>query len=360
MQVHLLLLVALIIINLIPDKVIDRKKFILPLSFLLILVYWAIRYDYGLDYWDYYNAFYEGIEGKLSRGFGERAYYTLTSSFGRFYQVIVAQSVIVMVSLYHLVRKHIPSNCYWLFFLLFFLTPRFHFVLISALRNSFSVCILYWAFDYCYISKKRWAFFFLLVFIAMLFHTTAIAFIVFPFFHFIVSRFKGKEVFVWLIVLDVLSVFIVNEVFQYVISLSSFTETYDSYNDAVQNSSLFGAALKSIILIPAYYLCKTYDKQKRQDKGHKLFILAFFFLAIELFGINFGGRFTLYLFVFFIIALSITYQYYKKRRLALLIPYLLFVLYSFYIYYIRLSTELLFNEGNYLFYHTIFETSPLP
>ena len=92
MQVHLVLLAILVIINLFPDSFIDRKKYILPISFLLILVYWAIRYDYGLDYWNYYNSFYEGTEGKLSRGFGERAYYVFTGLFSKFYQVIVAQS----------------------------------------------------------------------------------------------------------------------------------------------------------------------------------------------------------------------------------------------------------------------------
>ena len=137
-------------------------------------------------------------------------------------------------------------------------------------------------------------------------------------------------------------------------------ETYDSYNDVVQNSNLVGAVIKSIILFPAYFLCKAYDMQESQSRERKLFILAFFFLAIDLFGINIGGRFTLYVFVFFIIALSITYQYYKREKLVLFVPYFILVLYTFQNYYMRLSTELFYHEGNYLFYHSIFEASPLP
>lgn len=360
MLVHLFLLTILIVLNLIPDRVVDRKRFILPLSFLLILLYWALRYDYGLDYWDYYSSFYDGTEGKLHRGFGERGYYAFSGLFNKFYQVIIAQSIIVMASLFHLVRKYIPPQCYWLFFLLFFLTPRFHFVMISALRNSLSACVLFWAFDYCYIEKKRWILFALLVFLASLIHTTAIVFFLFPIYHLFSSRLKGKAVFIGLIVLDILSLFFVNALFQYVISASSLTETYDSYLETIGESSIFGVMVKSIVLIPVFYFCTVFDKLKVHTKERKIFLLAFFFLAIELFGFNFGGRFTLYLFIFFIISLTITYQYYKKERFFLLIPYLLLVLFTFYNYYIRLSTELFFNEGNYLFYHTIFEVSPLP
>ena len=40
----------------------ERKKqqIVLPLAFIAITVFFAIRYDYGLDYWSYYNYYDTG------------------------------------------------------------------------------------------------------------------------------------------------------------------------------------------------------------------------------------------------------------------------------------------------------------
>lgn len=362
MEIHLGILAIVVLLNLIPDKFINRRKWILPISFLLILAYWALRYDYGLDYWDYLRSFYAGTEGKESRGFGEPGYYIFANLFSSFYQVIIAQSIIVIGTLFYMVRKYVPTNCYWLFFILFLLVPRFHFVMISALRNSLAACVMFWAFDLCYINKKRWPLYIVFVFFAALFHTTALVFLVFPFIHYFFSRTRGMSVFTMLIIADILSLFVVNFLFNFIISQSELTETYANYDELIGESNLIGVIFKSVILIPAFFICKSYNKQKLNTPSRNLFVLSFFFLIIDLFGFNFGGRFTLYLYLFFIISLALTYQNRKATRLVLLTPYLLYIVFGFYQYYQRLIEGLtnVYSEGNYLFYHTIFEASPLP
>lgn len=362
MKVHFILLVILLILNLIPEKIIDRKKFILPLSFLLILVYWAIRYDYGLDYWSYYDLFYSGAEER-ARGFGEKGYFFLSSFFDKYYQVIIAHSVFVIATLFHMVRKYIPSDCYWLFFLLLFTIPGFHFGMISALRNALAACIIYWAFDLYYIQKKRWLLFYLFVLLAAMFHTSALFFILFPFVHLLFANSKGMVVFGILIAMNIASLFIVNIFFNYITSVSSLTETYaDSYSDVVFESNFNDLIYKSLVLVPAFYMCKLYDQLNNDDAMKKIFVCTFLFISIAFIGLDWGGRFTLYLYLFFIIALSVTHIHFKRIRIIYMAPYFLYVFYGLYRYYARLLNEMgsRYSEGNYWFYHTIFEANSLP
>lgn len=57
MFVHFSLTAFLCLLNLIRFNPDIRKNYILSLSFLLIGLFMGLRYDYGLDYWNYYEIF---------------------------------------------------------------------------------------------------------------------------------------------------------------------------------------------------------------------------------------------------------------------------------------------------------------
>ena len=78
MIVHLSILFFLLFINLQPTSKNKRKKYVLPISFVIITIYWALRYDYGLDYWNYYNLFYNDVT-KYVTGFGEKWFFSSIS-----------------------------------------------------------------------------------------------------------------------------------------------------------------------------------------------------------------------------------------------------------------------------------------
>lgn len=362
MRVHLALLFIILFLNLIPEKRINRKKYILPLSFLLILAYWALRYDYGLDYWNYYQGFTEGQTEK-NWGFGERWFYMFANLFPYYYQFIIAHSLIVVVSLFHLVRKYIPTNCYWLFFFLLFCIPGLHYNLISAMRSTLAACILYWSFDWFYISRRRWLPFIASVFVATMFHTSAIVFLSLPFVHYSLDKINGRMIFALLVVADLLSMFYVNQLFEWAISQSSLTEGYDYYSETLQNFNFFGLLGKSVILFPTYYICTWYDKQKSDTIFRCVSILAFLGLFINMLGLNFQGRFTVYLYPFVIIAMALTCQYVKKNtRIIMLVPYSLSVIYFLVNYFNILLANITgrWAAGNPYFYHTIFDATSFP
>ena len=55
-----------------------KTKFVLPFSFILITLFFALRYEYGNDYWHYYLRWDSGrlVEGD-NRGTGETTYFAV-------------------------------------------------------------------------------------------------------------------------------------------------------------------------------------------------------------------------------------------------------------------------------------------
>ena len=361
MQIHLSLLVIILLLNLMPEKWADRKKFILPFSFLMVLVYWAIRYDYGLDYWNYYNMFYSGRQVERTGTFGERWFYIFTHLFKFYYQTIIAESIIIAVSLFHLVRKYISPKVYWLFFLLLFIVTGFHFNLISAQRTAMAAVIVYWAFDLFYITHKRWMPFILMILAATMFHTSAIVFIIFPGLYLFLRNVSGHSLFIALVIAAVLSHTITNVLFSNVINNIDIFNDYNVYADRNYNrgwSFILGSLLT---IVPWYYLCLRYRKDNQQYDT--IFIIAYIYQFLTFIGLNFQDRYTAYLYPFFIIVLSqevVTSD--KRKKMIMLLPLLFFLFYAMYWYYWMLLDKINseWSSGNMYFYHTIFDAPSLP
>lgn len=360
MRVHLTLFVILLFLNLIPERLIDRKKYILPFSFLIVFVYWAIRFDYGLDYWNYLNGFYSG-QSENRAGFGERYFYYLMHLFKYYYQWIIVHSAIVTISLYYLVRKHISPKTYWIFFVLLFVVPDFHFNLISAQRSTLAACVLYWGFELFYIRDKKWLPFIAMVFLAAMFHTSAILFLSIPLLYFLLSRVSGSAVFLILVVSTVLSLFITDNLYIFIVNSLQILMEYDYYSDIVGTRSFSAMLVTSVRLIPCWFICKQY--RKGDAVFDRISVLAFAYLIILFLYINFQGRFTVYLIPFFIIVLCKTVELSNKNeRYIILLPFFLMLGYTLYMYYETLldGINTQWSSGNMYFYHTIFEAPSLP
>lgn len=360
MIVHFTILALLLILNLIPENKINRKKYILPLSFFIVFIYWAIRYDYGLDYWNYYDTFYSDINENRA-GFGEIWFYRIMRIFKHYYQWIIASSALIVITLYHLVIKYIPQRWYWLFFLLLFIVPDFHFNLISAQRSTMAACILLWAFDLFYIQRKRWLFYIGMVFIAAMFHTSALVFIIVPFFDLIIPKLSGRTIFIILVLSNVASLFSSTYIFEHVVRFFDIFNDYNYYFDVVGNRSLTSMLSGFLVLIPCWFIC---DNYKRGNKVYDAaFTLALLYLIPDFLHVNFQGRYTVYLYIFFVIVLcTVLEQSNRQIRWFILIPYLFDISYGLYWYYWMLLSKINFeySSGNMYYYHTIFEAPFLP
>ena len=354
MNVHLILLLILILLNLIPEHSIDRRKYILPFSFLLVLCYWGFRFDYGLDFWSYQYV-HERVENPDYFD-SEILFYKLIKAFPYFYQFIFFQSFTVLACLFYLVRKYIPPKYYWVFFYLLFMESGMTFNMISALRSTFAACIIWVGYDLFYISKKNYIFLFPLIFIASLFHTSALSFLIFPILERWTGRLKANTMLVIYIIADIISVFFTIDIFSNIVGSIDPMMKYQGHASGIENATLFGALHKALWIVPAYCISKYRDYDSNNDNTIYSFTTIFFILFFL--GLTFQQRFTTYLFPFAIIALCKSMPNMPRNSRIICFVFIFAVtIFNMYLIYTGLFNHLKdkYSDGNYLFYHTIFE-----
>ncbi len=362
MQVHFAILFFLLVINIIPIKERTKQKVILPFCFLVLFFYWALRYEYGQDYWAYYDYFYNNRQSE--KGFGEILFYNVFfPMFKYYYQAVIVQSLYVIFTLYYMVRRYMPIKYYWLFFFLFMCVPGFHFSLISAMRSSMAAATMFWGYHWFYLKKKNWILYSIMVIVATLFHTSAIVFLIVPIFDWITKKLKGDIIFISLSIFLILAMSIGGLLFSVVTGTGddSFLGSYEHLSEGFGNSNLFGTLHKGIILVPAFFICKYYTTITNATQK-KIFVLAFLYLAIKLLNMDFNGRFTAYLYFFFIVAFAYTLSNLPKgTRVIMIIPYFLVVFFDLYLFYSDIIIHAGdYLEGNFYIYKTIFDAPSLP
>ena len=354
MAVHLSLMIFIIFLNLLPFKNDNRRKKILPISFLLIAVYFAIRYNYGLDFFRYYNGFISGREDF----FGTEVLFTrFFHLFPYYYQFIIAYAAIVIGSLYYIVRKYVNEEFYAVFFLLFFSMSGMSFNMLSAYRSTMAACIIWLAIDFFYLRKKNFPLFIAMVVLASFFHNSSIVFVIFPLLILIVDKIDWKIAFSVLIIVNLLSMISSEDAFHWLTSSSEYLNEYEGYTESIENATFFGVLHKSFWYVPVFLILK--NKKKFNTAPLKVvYSLSYLYFFLFFFGLTFQERFTTYLFIYSIMALSVIFKQLQSDEKLLLVSTLIFLcVYGLYLFYGMMAHHLTdkYEEGNYLFYHTIFE-----
>lgn len=366
MVVHFLITFSIVLLNILPLGAKLRKNIILPFSFIVLFVYWAIRYEYGQDYWHYYDIFY-GNMVMTDYGTGDVLFFMFFNPlFDRYWQAIVGQSAFIMITLYVFARKYIPTNSYWLFFLLFLATGGFHFSLISALRSSLAAGIMYWGFSLAVIDKNRPLLYCVFVVIASLFHTSALVLLIFPIIKYVIIRMNTKTILILLFFSNVFAMFVGNLVFNiltsYFSSYFSFLEYYDHYSEQIGNIGWSDFLLKCVYFLPLYYVCRYYNKTT-DERFKNAYVLTIFFFFINFLNMDFHARFTAYLFIFFVMSLCNVYKVSLRRTKFLILgPYIVvvFVWLGFFYYQVFSLRNSVYINGNFDVYKTIFDSHSFP
>lgn len=354
MAVHLSLMIFIILLNLFPLKNGNRKKKILPISFLLIAIYFAIRYNYGLDFFRYYQGFTSGREDFFE---GEILFYRFLHLFPYYYQFIIVYAVIVVGTLYYIVRKYVKEEFYAIFFLLFFCMSGMSFNMLSAYRTTIAASILWLGIDFFYLKKKGLPLFIATVVFAYFFHNSAIVFVLLPLLVFIIDKIDWKIAFFVLFIVNILSMRFSTDMFRWISSSNDFISVYTGYTKSVENATFFGVLHKSLWYVPAFLILK--NKKQFDTRPLKvIYSLSYIYFFLFFFGLTVQERFTVYLFIFTIIALSMIFkQLQSDERLLLVATLTILCVYGLYLFYRMMAQYLTgkYEEGNYLFYHTIFE-----
>lgn len=323
----------------------------------------AIRYDYGLDFWSYYDSF---TSNDHRTGNTEPLFWLFSSLFSKYYQLVAAISCAVMIVDFFWVKKYVPNQWYWFFFLCLMCLPGLSWTMMTALRSDMAIVIISCGLYRFIIKKQDYRLFYLTVLIATLFHNSAIFFLVVPIFSKIIWKVNPLVFFILFIVF---SFFTFTGITQ-IISSSIFSilqqfnmldaDYYSEYSDKYV-SNINGAIMRSILLFPAYFICK-YSRTVKAEGFRLFYILSIIYLTIHFLSLDFENRFTLYLFIFVFITLSMCLA--KMNFLSKVIavtPVIVLCLYQLWAYYNLMRDEMFgdYSEGNFFIYQTIFDNLPL-
>lgn len=277
MLVTLLLGFICLIINFIAYF--QKSDWGLKLSFFLIFLFLGLRYNFGNDYQTYLDLFNRVKEDPLIAFdqemyvFYEPGWMILNWIFRPigFFGMNLALALFYSLTVYKLIKKHVPYQYHWIavFFVVF--NPGFLLVHSTAMRQTVAILIFLLSIDFIF--RKKIIPFILCVFFAAMFHTSSLAIL-------IISPFLFQNKKINMIYGTILfSVYLIFFVFgslllpYFVMLISRFSERYEVYSDkGIANSGL-GFIFYSSLFILTLFLDKIQDKK----------IALFFKLAIVYF-----------------------------------------------------------------------------
>jgi hypothetical protein len=153
------------------------------ISFFLIFLFLALRYNYGNDYSSYYEEFIS-LQSLQDEDFYFKANevgwlylnYFFKYLFGNtgFFIMMASMAALTCFVLYRFTTKYIPTKYYTFTIALLLLEPNNILVLSSAMRQSVAVAIFLLSFDY--LIKRKFLKYLAGILIASLFHTSVLIF----------------------------------------------------------------------------------------------------------------------------------------------------------------------------------------
>ncbi|MEK5079742.1 EpsG family protein [Solibacillus sp. FSL W7-1436] len=305
----------------------------------ILFIFSAFRYDVGWDYWAYYNTIKNDyVTNIISRNEYLTIFLVDLSKFIGITNIyFFINSLILMICIYLVIVKY--SNNKWMSLIVFVTFPLFYLNSFSVIRIFTAIAITFYAFKYI-MENKFWKYIFF-VYIASLFHQTALIAILFYFIKYI----KVKRS--WVLFLVFISPFM-GVILENIVNLY-FPEysVYLNETDSIEGTKAILVFLLMGILGFIYWDKLVY-KDFSMEVMLKIFYFSLFIYIVFLENGTIGHRFSLYGTIFFILILPKFMSLIKKdEQFTLnLIIYPVFILFYIYIIYTGAVT--------YLPYDTIF------
>lgn len=353
-----ILLFTLIVILLAILASTGRIKNGLGIAFIIITVFCALRYDFGNDYMNYYNQYYQ-IWGKVSlttfwqdneliKEPGWAFLCIITQPIG-FYGLIAITSIFTSAVYYRLIRKYVPVKLYWLAMTVYILNPYLFWIELAMIRQALALTIFFAVSPF--IIKKKVLIGALAVAVAYTIHRSAIILLPFIFIGYFPIK-KGKYVAVELVaILALLStslLVLMDKIMPLLIGLSSVESYLMSYGTTDEFEGAGSLGVGGIILfIPFVVFLYYFWKSKATNTNVEYLVLlsSVNYLMTPLALLNgILGRLAYYFHVFCIVSIPITFAILNKRtRYLLLIVYLSMTLFQYYLF---------FNDPGWQKFHT--------
>lgn len=362
MQTFLLVLFSILFLNLLPIGNKRRTKVILPISFLILWVFLAFRYNYGVDYISYNHLFYNSDDYSRSVE-SEPLFWRTMGLFKYYYQFIIFQTTALCLTCFYFVRKYIPSHYYWLFFLIFMCHSGMMFTAIAALRSSFAAIVFMWGTEFFFLRKSRPLLYLLSIIFAYFFHNSALLLVLFPFSDIIVRHLSRKG-WVFLVLIGfVVSLTSITHYVELLLNMFSSTSSISGYSDYVGgkfvDSSFTVAVTHLILAAPCYFLFENVLKNNIAVEYQRIASISLVFMILHMLGIDFQNRLMVCVFLLYIISIISLLPSLNQTVKCAVLGFVVFsTVWSCYVMFSILAFQN--PEGSFWYYQTIFDLPKFP
>ncbi len=261
-------------------------QFGLKLSFLVIFVFLAIRFDFGNDYMSYYKDFiilnsYSAIDFLDKTLYYEPGWLFLIKVFQPFgfFVLVMFLSLINCIIFYLFIKKFVPVQYFWLAVFIYVFTPGFMLVHASAMRQSIAINLFIFAIPYIY--KKDFLRYILCIVLASLFHFSAL--ILLPVYFLVFLNWKINNFWGSIIFIVFISLFIFGDKISPILFnvIGNFFQDYELYiGTKTEIGSGIGVVFLSLLLIFVIYYSRFQNKQI--NILFNIAIIGFMFIPIGL------------------------------------------------------------------------------
>lgn len=285
-----------------------RLRFCLKISFLIIFLFLALRYNYGSDYPSYlktfldvgnlgfeaisefwtdiffYNLIFEGNDElqlasslALTTEPGWRALCLIFQPFG-FFAMIAVLALFNCFVYYYFIKKYVPPAYYWFAVFLYVFTPNMMLVQSSAMRQSLAISIFLLSINYIF--KQDFLRYLLLILLATLFHASAI--ILLPIYLLGMLKFKITTQTAIGVTIFLLSLFILQDYLSPIMSqfIEAFAPKYAIYDERGSVGYGLGIAFNTLII----YMMLIFDRYYKAEESLliRISVLGAFFIPLSL------------------------------------------------------------------------------
>ena len=268
---------------------IKKLRFCLQISFFVIFLFLALRYNYGNDYKAYFEMFYDISQLSLDfetikniwtnsilanmflPGSDDLQVHVLSTEPGwlmlcilfrpfGFFAMVACLALFNCMVYYTFIKKYVPPDYYWFAVFLYVFSPNLMLVQMVVMRQSVAIAIFLISIQY--ILKKDFLRYALLILVATLFHTTAL--ILLPLYLLGVCNFKiNTFVAIGIISLFVCLFLLTSPLSQVAnVLVSSYAPKYEVYQGTSSTVSTgLGVILNILLLIMLLLFIKYQDAE---------------------------------------------------------------------------------------------------
>lgn len=283
----------------------ENRRYLYWLSFLVLFVFAALRYDFGNDYMSYYNNYVAIQHGNWSV-YGNQYLFTLINYISPSFDfLVVSTSLLFLWTVYWLMKSTLPAEQIWLGLFIFLFSPYIFLVNLSAMRQCLAMLLFIVAIKYAVQGGvKNFIKYAVMIILATLIHKSAI--LLLPI-YFLANNKPIKAVHIGLVFGITALLLLSEKLFPTLLSrfLAAFADkNYNSYFASGSKNSI-----RSILLsfIPLLYLLFNAHRVPQERLVYTKLSVISYLLSILAFQSTVLIRLRMYFEIFSSVAIPVTF-----------------------------------------------------